>query len=110
MYTCASAGVTNHVTGANAHVTSVSVVPYHVITSVTLPIPSVVHVQICSTQYVVHVFASHTAVNVVPFNGILSAHVHSTNVYHVLVVSAHVSFNAPYVIVTGSTGVHPLTS
>ena len=32
------------------------------------------------------------------------------NVYHVLVVIAHVSFNAPYMIVVGVTGVHPFAS
>ena len=53
-------------------------------------------------------FGVHTAVNVVQLNGILSSHVHSTNVYPVLVVSALLSFNAPYVIVLGATYVHPL--
>ena len=98
----------NHDLGANCAVTRVSVVPLCVAVTISLATPSFVPVYTCSTQYVVHVFALHTAVNVVPFNGILTSHVHSTNVYPVLVVTAHVSFNAPYVIVLGATYVHPL--
>ena len=108
MNTCSAAGVTNHDLGTNCPVTRVSVVPLCVTVSVTLATPSFVPVYICTTLYSVHVFAVHTAVNVVPFNGILSSHVHSTNVYHVLLVTALLSFNAPYVIVTGATYVHPL--
>ena len=44
MYTCSSLGVMNPSLGATCHVTDVSVVPLCVTVTVSLPIPSVVHV------------------------------------------------------------------
>ena len=93
--------------GTTCHVTYVSVVPLCSTVTVSLGVPSVVHVQICTTSYFVPVFAIHCAVNVVPLNGILSNHDHSTNVYHVFVGLGVLSFNASYVISVEATGVPP---